>query len=390
MPLRSASRSEVRRRGRHKVYHDHQLASHPSPPGSPRRQASAGVESRHCERGAVKTDSCGSREDRKTCAAGIPSSVGPGAEPPVAVASHAFAHEKTERNPDRRSIDGCLEALSCSQSDGESGGGMADERATCTGGGAFDSLDRHSPDKNHANDRDAHLSEPDSTNNGEEAETLPESFNLSDECGPEGASTGRKHDDPGDLEEPRFFCPTVKIRGDGRGTGRDQPARFVESSSNDDDSSIITEGEDEDVHGEETSGISERSDCLSLSPRRRTSRRLGRRSRQPRRSLTMMNRDARVVPSDDFVDLRTVEGEGERQHQHITSKESRYYRSPQRRRHSRGAQKQRRRRRTTSNTHRDRNLANAETPSFSGGVEAEMARLRRENHVLKQQQERSR
>lgn len=209
-----------------------------------------------------------------------------------------------------------------------------------------------------------------STDNGEEADTLPDSFSFSDECGPEGASTGRI--DNADCE-PSYFGSVSSAKHSRR---RHRPS---DSASNSSECHSTSECEEE-----EASIVSERSESLSSPPRRNP--RFGRRTAAPPRPLLAMTRNRRIVPSE--FDMSAAEGEGRRRRR--TGRRGRRYRSPPSRR-ARGSEAEGEGGRRRAGMGRDR-LAQTETESVSGfrQYEVEVARLRQENEILKQRQEQQR
>lgn len=397
MPQRSTTRSNVRRRDRHKIYNDDQLGAISKPPpadspcDAPRRESfydnhdtTAGV----CGSG-------GNTEDRNSCTAGTPGSIGPGAEPPVAVASHAFAHEERSETDDghHSSVKQRTGVLDYGHSRDDKVGAVSVEgTASTTREGEGESLECF-PVKFRRRGReeeDSCCSQTASTNNEEEADTLPDSFSLSDECGPEGAPTGRNHHNDADRDGTRFFGGhKLSARKSRNGQHRTRYTRRGKPAASD-----YEEKEEED----EVSGVSERSECWSSSsPRRPTSSsRLERRTHQCySRSSLKMKRNTRIAPSEEmFAEISAAESSGGRRKRRTNSKGSKWYRSPPPRVQPRGAEGQARRGRAVS-VNRSGDIRLALTGKQSVSVEedhryeVEMARLRRENQVLRQQKEHS-
>lgn len=364
--------------------------------------------------------SAGARADdrsrRHAEAAGTLGSVGPGAEPPVAVASHAFAHEepRTEGAPDwpqgfNQGKEGA--PLSYNSLGGE-------VMSTDVGGGVFESFDRcgqrDPSQEQHSGKEDAASSRPESikTNNEGEVDTLSDSFNLSDEYGPEGASTGRNHRDKEDDDDvthsdgPRFLGLSI----DTRISRRNQTISRVEhksssrccwkSNTDDDGSTSGFQARGEEDGGIGSVSVSDSSDCWPASSGRRRKDFLGQRIPQSSRRLpsNSMQNYSRIAPLEDFEEACEFESGGARRHRRASSTNSAKHRSPPSRRHRRATEyinHQRRHRRVDGRqkSRGCRRLELTETESLSGEVnhrvEAEMAELRRENEALKQQQKRT-
>lgn len=380
-------RITARRRDRRKTYHDHQRSPKAensrvsSSIDGPREENYPGEGHRH-QHGAALENSCDSRETerRQNSAEGIPGSVGPGAEPPVAVACHAFAHERTDR---RSGSQGSVVASSCDQQKSEGEELESDDvDAAFQAGfqGGLDDSNKHDDTIRGRQQRRAggnkdsskvFCSGVESVDNGEETDTLPDSFNFSDECGPEGASTGRI--DNADCE-PSNFGSASSAKHSRRSR---QPSGFASNSS---DSHSTSECEEE----EEASFVSERSESASSLPRRKP--RFGRRGARRPRPLLSMNRNRRIAPSE--FDRSAGESEGGRR-RHTTSSRGHRYRSPPSHRSRGGVSEGGGRRRAGKGRDRPA-LTESETGSVSGfgQYEVETARLRQENEFLKQQQER--
>lgn len=451
----STSRSEVRRRDRHKVYAAADLqargrtGSDASPSSAAKKEGSKGSCSSRAaapSRGegerfastAVSTDgSIGERVDDRNgpheapavataaAAAANLGSVGPGAEPPVAVASHAFAHEELQtrashrletvaQERERASTEASFpvdEGVRVLSSEDDVGTGRSVDR-----GGNTESSRRCRIGK-----EDTAGSRPESTNtntnNEEEAETLPDSFNLSDEYGLEGASTGRyQHDDDDDdngdakCKEPVFFGLDVESTSSGnrgkrnRGRGRPADGRYSRTRRGDDDSSSEYEPRQAKGNGRMYISASDSDSWLSSSREGQANhrqaspqqqlwfrRRARRSSRRP--SLTATKRNSRIVPSEDAGERRAGRSEGTRRHRGGHTRNSLQYRSPPPRRHPQGTEVETHPRRMSVQKHLDsKRLAQSETESVSAGAtnrfEEEMARLRRENKSLRQRRER--
>lgn len=342
------------------------------------------------------------RSKRHAETAGTLGSVGPGAEPPVAVASHAFAHEepRTEGEPDwSQGFNQGMEAASLRLNSlggeiisADAGGGVLE---------SFDRCDQRDPSrKQHSGREDAASSRPESikTNNEGEVDTLPDSFNLSDEYGPEGASTGRNHPDEEDDDDvqhsdgPRFLGLSV----DTGISGKNQAVSRVEPKSS---SRRYWKSNTDEDGGSGSVGVSDSSDCWPASSGRRKKAFFGQRNPQSSRRLpsNCMQNYSRIAPLEDFEQACDFESGEARRHRRA-SKNNAKHRSPPPRRHRRAAEynnHQRRRRRGDGRqkSRGTRRLELTETESLSGEVnhrvEAEMAELRRENEALRQQQKRT-
>lgn len=452
----STSRPEVRRRDRHKVYavadfQDEGRGDSSPSPATTKESSKGSCSSRAAtlsrgerERCASKAASTGGRvgvrvDDRNslheapaapisaaaTAAANF-GSVGPGAEPPVAVASHAFAHEE----PQTETLESSRSKSREQEKDGAGPSFPGDERVAVLSSeegvairGSVDKGGNTEPSRRyHSGKGDIAGSRPGSTNtnNEEEAETLPDSFNLSDEYGLEGASTGRNHHDDEDdyddkVEEPVFFGLDVESTSSGnrekRGRGQRRPAagRYSRTRRDDDDSSSEYEPRQEKCAGGMYASASGSDGWPSSSQERqlhhgKTSQPqlwFGRRTRQNSRRplLTAPKRNSRVVPVEAAGERRVGESEGTRRHRRGRSRNGAQYRSPPPRRHlHEGAEDDNHRRRyrrgVSGRRSRDSSrLAQTETESTTGETnnrfEAEVARLRRENEALKLQQEQS-
>ncbi len=449
MPQRSStSRSEVRRRDRHKVYAaadprqgDEVDEGVPFPTAStqeglPRSTSPGEAFSRNeSERRCVSNlcssgDRVGVRADgRKGCHAAAAAGggagggekttlggVGPGAEPPVAVASHAFAHQ--DRNSEILLSDHGTEGgterarlgLPLLGDQGLGNDSPGEDGGTCRSLGGVGTSER-SPRCRHSGKDESVDSRPGSTNtnNEEEAETLPDSFNLSDEFGPEGASTGRNHhDDEGYGDRQRNKCGDSVFSGRSGGSGRSRrekrrgrpaPERYLMTSQRDDD--------DDDDDDDSSSGRCEsRREKKELTPASASdSSEWTSSSRERRRSQLEMpppqrvligrhtKRSSRIAPCDMAGGRSSADSERTRRRLRASRMNGSRYRSPPSRWQSRGAEERRnpsrRRRRGGRRRSRDsRRVVLTETGSISGeanyGVETEIARLRRENESLKQ------
>lgn len=435
MPQRlSTSRSGVCRRDRHKVYaaaephQEGEIASDISPvktsinggllPSGSSRESSdrvgVPVDDRNCSHPAAVS-------------AGNIGTVGPGAEPPVAVASQAFAHkepheELLQEHP--RGVKQGAESVPPSDSfPGGEGVGVLSPEGVVMSCETFDRVDDAQPrPRSHNEKADCAGSRPESVNTNEgEADTLPDYFNLSDEYGPEGASTGRNQhdDDDDDVHQPggpRFFGPpgdesssssTAKRRGR---QNRPSSRRYSSNGRQDGGSSSGSGPRLEEDGGRVSASGSDHSEYwLSSSPGRRSKQRqplpqqqkcFGRRTRQSsRRSLlTASKRNARIAPFKKSAALGSAENEGMRHYRPASSRSSTRYSSSPPWRHPRGAEDnnphRRRRRGVSGNRSRgSRRLTLTETETnfenLNDPLEEEMARLRRENEALRQQQERS-
>lgn len=456
----STARLEVRRRDRHKVYAATDLQkegrseSDTSPPPAALKECSEGncstrvtalsrAEREHCDSKAVsngglvgrRVDIRNSYHEAPVGAAAAAAAVekfgivGPGAEPPVAVASHAFAHEEPHKEtvPSNR----CWKSREHEKEGagpsfpGDEGMDVPSNKDDVRIPGSVDRGGTSEPSRRcHHGKEDTAGSRPESsnTNNEEEAETLQDSFNLSDEYGLEGASTGRNHQEDDDdcdeekVEKPVFFGLDVESTSSGnrekRGQGQGRPAggRYLRTRRNDDESSSEYEPRQHDDGSRGVYASASDSDCWPSSSRERQTNKgrtssqqqpwFGRRARQNSRRplLTAMKRNSRIVPLEDVGERRAGESEGTRRHRRSSSRNSAQHRSPTPRQHARGPgdDNHRRRSRRGVSGHRNRGSrrrAQTETESMSGGpnyrFEAEMARLRRENEALKQQRERS-
>lgn len=449
----STSRSDARRQDRHKVYavagfqDEDRGAYYPSPAikkeglkgnCSSRAATIARGEGECCDSRAASTGGrVGVRlDDRNSsheapvasaaAAAANPGSVGPGAEPPVAVASHAFSHEDphTEALPSNSSESGQPENAGDGPSfpDDERVAVLSSEENVSTGRSVDRGCTTETNRRCHGGKEDTAGSRPGSTNtnNEEEAETLPDSFNLSDEYGLEGASTGRNRDDDDEdysnkVGEQAFFGFDVESTSSGnrdkrgRGHGRPAAGRHSRTRRDDDDYSSGYETR----QGKRVEGVypsaSDSDDWPSSSRERQTDREqtspqpqlwFGRRTRQDSRRplLTATKRNSRIVPIEAAGERGVGEIEGTRRHHRGRSRNGAQYRSPPPRRHPRVAEGDhhlRRGRRGFSGprSRHSKRLAQTETESVSGeanyAFESEVARLRRENEALKQQRERA-
>lgn len=337
-----------------------------------------------------------SSDDQNT--AGLSSgALGPGAEPPVAVAARAFAHENTSTNRDILDDQGVKEGMCSSQEPAEgekhSNNGWDlnfDRRGEC-GVEVADLTDHTLP---FAGDVSIYATtavkpaiierhaDSQSTNNEEEAETLQDSFNLSDEVGPEGASTGRGGD-----PFPRFFetHPTCV---------NNSKSVYSSSDSSSDSSSEASKNPSERDYRQRGNERHFEERFSSRSPPRRQ-RLVGRGhhgSVSGQRRLFLLNGNTRVSPSE-FDDKTIVESEDGRR-RHAGRNRSRRHKSPPRR--DRSAKKGGSGRQQRAKKRRSRPLL---TDSQTGCdvregadecFDSEMARLRRENNAIKQQQDYSR
>ena len=453
----STSRSEVRRRDRHKVYavadcqHEGRDGAFPAPTAieeglkgdcSSRAARLSRGEERCDPRAAAIGGGGGTRVDNRNSShgesaapagpAGVVAatnlgSVGPGAEPPVAVASHAFAHEEPqteafESNQANRSKsreqdkDGAEPSF---PGDERMGVSSSEEGIDIRGRVGRGDTTEHNRGY-HSGKEDVAGSRPGSTNtNEEEAETLPDSFNLSDEYGLEGASTGRNLRDDEDgyddnAEEPAFFGLGVEPTSSGnrekrdRGQGRPAAGRYSRIRRDDGDSSSEYEPRQEKRGGRVYASASDSDGWPSSSQERQGYHEgtspppqlwLGRRTRHNSRRplLTAPKRSSRIVPVEAPGERQAGEGEGTRRHRRGGSRNGAQYRSPPPRRRPRGVEDDdhsRRSHRGASGRRsaHSRRLAQSETEFMAEegnrGFEAEVARLRRENEALKQQQER--
>ena len=341
--------------------------------------------------------------------------VGPGAEPPVAVAAHAFAREEphpevflSDHSPhmnhrtEETSLDSSLPG------DHGLGAVSTEENSGTCGSYARSGVSEPGPRHRNSGKDDCAGSplESTNTNNEEEAATLPDSFNLSDEYGPEGASTGRNHHDDDDFGDSHIrksgdsvvfgLSPGSSSR---RTTRRDQPAveRYVRTRHSDDDSWSRCESRQE-INQTASASASDNSDWAS-SPtegRRRTHAKMP----QPQRVLIgrRTKRISRIVPSViDAGETSAVDSEGTRRRRRASRRNASRYRSPPSRWQPRGAEENNhqshRRRGVGRHQSRDRRrISLTETESMSGEanyrVEEEITRLRRENESLKQHRER--
>lgn len=335
-----------------------------------------------------------------------PENLGPGAEPPVAIASRAFAHEGkiAEVTSTFRSISNNKIAVEAPDGDnlgwlGETSGDggaltvgvdCANVEETCA---RNMSLDKHPTLYSRSRDR-ADFSVPEIGSKSEEDETLPDSFNLSDEAGPEGASTGRGGG-ADDRKERKFIAGMKKRNGGARG-GMGYSSDGSGSRCSTESDTVYDQGNRQNSgrgHYDNTS------DGLSFSPPRRnhnTSRQQqqpwGRISRRRPFVESRKNRTNRIAPSEIAVDLG-AEREGRRQRrgqmkgradESPSGKASSAFKSNGHSRRSISWQRQRRR--------RPERVVLTEVESIAGDAleldrfEREMVRLRRENNILKRQQ----
>lgn len=340
-------------------------------------------------------------------------SIGPGAEPPVAVAFRAFAHEEPRTDAICDRSESATEqdtemiplSVSCSDRDGMRSLSAVEGDVTC---GDEEGL--------FGGKQDITNSRPASTrtSNEGEADTLPDSFHLSDEFGPEGASTGRnQHDDDEEDDgsmngrcEPFFIgIPTdtsYSRRSEQSGGTKPSSGRHSRESENDDESPSGLRRRQEDKGGAMYGSVSDNSDGWSSSsgrlhyqPRQLSQPQLSRRRarRGSRRApLSVIKRNSRIAPSEDLASPTNFEVKGGRRHRRSSCK----HRSPPRR-YPRGNEDSSYHRRGPRGVsgHRNREVrreALTETESMCGGpndeLEEEVTKLRRENEELKRQQER--
>lgn len=430
--LSSTSRSEVRRRGRHKVYaaaephQENETGHHTSPLSTSMNGGSLG-NGFSCEiSGCVGEQVDGRNCSLAAAATGNLGTVGPGAEPPVAVASHAFAHKEphAEILHDHQHNTGQetrADPPCGSFPVGEEVGVLSPEGGvgTCEN---FDRDDGSGPrSRCHGEKANTAGSRPESvkTNEGE-ADTLPDFFVLSDEYGPEGASTGRNqhdhdNDDVHELGGARFFGSPIDSSSSSnssreqRGCQNRPPARRYSRNSRHEDGSLSGfapryEGDS----GRASASASDNSDYWPSSSRGRRNKQrqprpqqreyFGRRTRQSSRQplLTALKRDARAASYKKLPAPGSAESEGTRRYRPASSRSSTRYTSSPLRRNPGGTENKnphRRRRREVSRhkSRGSRRLVQTETETVSENMnhplEEEMARLRRENEALKQQQE---
>lgn len=350
-----------------------------------------------------------------------PGGLGPGAEPPVAIASRAFAHEerdtkaKRETNKTADDVQGGVGTPSDDNIEmgsgsgygggvGATGGGAdySDEEKTCTA--AALGLDTNeipygrASDGKHASDRADFLA-PECGDKSEEAETLLDTYNLSDEAVLEGAPTGCSAggggggSTGGDVPDCVFFPPTNKRQS---GISRVEDEQYVgESSGGDDDARCHAISDDITSDDLSSSSSTTRRNLYNTSRPQRQQQRSGGIPRrrpfvQPRKQATN-----RIVPFEHVNGVAESEG-GRRRYGR--NKGRRCTMSP--RRGNRAAfssgshdgrslsQQQNHRR----NGRRER-LVLSEAESAAGDdlgmdwFEEEMARLRRENTLLKRRQQ---
>lgn len=348
-----------------------------------------------------------SGEGRPSKATEPTGAVGPGAEPPVAVASLAFAHENFthEKHDRRRFAERGGEGLSdqCSD-DGGAEGPDPSKGKTCESRGRQD-RDGEAPCKNSS----ASCSPRESTNNENEADTLPDTFRLSDEYGLEGASTGRRHHFDLCDDKLHSLRPRIEERRPMRGESSQRAARYEISSKDDDDcneesTSTVSNCGVGDTWGEEDGddGGSDgsRRSCFLSSPspqRRRTPPpRFGRRRRPSRRKTLTIRRNIRTVPMEELPSHATAQNiERSRGYQRRggsgKDQGSRRQRSPPRQRYRISREDKGGRGREQDNIkHRRRGgvLIRARAGSILASpndtFEDEIERLRRENQALKQ------
>lgn len=351
--------------------------------------------------------------------------VGPGAEPPVAVAFRAFAHEeaRTESVCDRSELaieQGAEEfPLGSSRFDRDAIRRQSGEEER---DGACEALRLHRDERKlFGGTQHVTGSRPASTrtSNEGEADTLPDSFHLSDEYGPDGASTGRNpHDDDDDdgymnerceslfvgtPTERRYSRSSRQTKGDGI---EPSSRRRSTKNSDDDDSRSRFQGWEEENGGAMLGSVSDNSDRWSSSserlhrpqqqPQPHLSRRRARQNAR-RQPLSAMKENSRIAPSEELLSPTGFELEGGRRRRRTTCRGSVKHRSPPPRspRGKKDCSHHRRGRRGVGG-HRDRGSrrrALVETESMCGQpkdeLEEEVAKLRRENEELKRQQERT-
>lgn len=383
-----------------------------SPGSRSSSQASPCGPTRQQQRKLAANDSASHRYRRETTSPTPPptsGSLGPGAEPPVAIASRAFAHEERTTRATSTSLNvsdsqGTVEALGCdslgratgSRGDGE----VAAVDVDCSRVEGLCArnmgLDEHAMLHSRARDR-TDFSTPERENQSEEDETLPDSFNLSDEAGPEGAPTGRGGGGD-DRNEHRFIARMNKRdSGTGGGVGYSSDSSGGRCST---ESDTMYGRRNQQNAGRRHDDIT--SDGLSSSPSRRShsnsrqqQQRWGRISRRRPFVETRKHKTSRIAPLEIDKDPVAESEGGRRRHGQI--KGGRYESPPRRasstcnldhhsgRSISRQRQRQRRRERAVS----------TEVESIAGDAleldrfEREVARLRRENSVLKRQQHKS-
>ena len=314
--------------------------------------------------------------------------LGPGAEPPVAVVSHAFAHEKKESCRYKK-IHGDVRARACTLSVGEGSGGVFGKREKFIKSGRVHNAQRTSPSARRGKGRDTCSSGPKSTSNEEEVDTLSDTFNPSDESAPEGASTWRNHhDDPDDSDEPHFFASPAKSRsgrsrrnsshvrryaneGDG---GRDPTAKAYDSNDG---------GEEHEGH----SSVSDHSDCMPLSLLKRNPSRFERHASRPRGPFLRPRRKPRIARHEDVEEETLVVTREKTWRPLCTScKRRRGQRSPPPPPRHGGIPERHRLRARSSRKCRDQRSGVSGKLSVSNSYKAEIARLTNENIMLKQRQ----
>lgn len=417
--------SQPRDDGRGRTTYDRAPSSRPRLPASSAsssRVTPSGLETCSHQRNAVAptTKSPASRTYMRDTTEGVPQQetpggLGPGAEPPVAIASRAFAHEERDTKAKggmnetaadvRGGMDDNIERGSGSDYGGgvgAAGGGVnrSDRQKTCATA-AF-SLGMHEPhpqasDGKLTSDRAEFLA-PDYGDKSEEAETLLDTYNLSDEAVQEGAPTGCSAggggggSTGGDVADCVFFPPASNRKS---GTTRVEDGQYVGDSSSGDDGAHYRATRGDDSSDDLSSSSTARRNIYSTSRPQRQQQRSGGISRrrpfvQPRKQATN-----RIVPSEHVDGVAGSEG-GRRRY---GRNKGRRCTTPSRRGNraafssgSHGGRFLSQQQNYRRNGRRER-MVSSEVESVAGDdigmdwFEEEMARLRRENTLLKRQQQ---